>query len=113
MIKLAGLYLKKKENGEPYFTGSPSKDSGHNYLIFKNTKKTSDQAPDYILLIAEKNQQKPQNQQNKNNNYQTNQKRNNYSNNKNNNNFSSDDSWPEQEVAPSTEFDKSNDDLPF
>jgi len=50
-VMLTGLWLKKQEDGTPYFTGNLGMG---NILIFKNKHKTSENSPDYFMFLAPK-----------------------------------------------------------
>lgn len=51
MIRLSGLWLKEKENGDKYFSGSMG---GVSFKVFKNSYKEQDNnEPDYILYVDE------------------------------------------------------------
>ena len=63
LTKISGLWKKKDNNGNEYFTGGVGGVSGkdtfsltadHNILIFKNTFKKKENDPDYNLFIAPK-----------------------------------------------------------
>lgn len=52
MINVAGLWKNTSKNGQEYFSGNLG---DCKILIFPNDKKGNDRAPDYRLVIAEKN----------------------------------------------------------
>lgn len=60
MIKLMGLWEKKDQSGNTYFTGSLG---GAKVLIFKNKYKTEEKHPDWVVNLDEKKKKedKPQN----------------------------------------------------
>jgi len=49
MILLTGLWLKKSKGGVSYMSGTMGQNK---VLLYKNTRKTKDTAPDYLLYIA-------------------------------------------------------------
>jgi len=49
MIMLTGLWLKKSKNGVTYMSGNMG---SNRVLMYKNTKKTKDNSPDYFLYLA-------------------------------------------------------------
>jgi len=57
---MSGLWLKERENGEKFFSGSMG---GMNFKVFKNSYKNKegagDNEPDYILYMDENKTQKP------------------------------------------------------
>jgi hypothetical protein len=49
LIPVAGLYIRKTEEGEPYMTGK----WGQVYVcIFKNKEKDGEESPDFILNLS-------------------------------------------------------------
>lgn len=50
MILLGGLWLNTSQNGNKYMSGRLG--LGGKLLIFKNTNKTTDNQPDYMLYLA-------------------------------------------------------------
>jgi len=56
MIRLSGLWLKERDNGEKFFSGSMG---GLAFKVFKNSyKKEGDNEPDYILYMDENKPQR-------------------------------------------------------
>lgn len=49
MIMLTGLWLKKSKKGVSYMSGTMGV---NRVLLYKNTNKTKDSAPDYFLYLA-------------------------------------------------------------
>ena len=50
MVRLGGLWMKRKQSGEIYYSGRFG--SGR-LLIFKNNKKRGDNDPDLVVMVGE------------------------------------------------------------
>lgn len=56
-ISLTGLWKKKDKNGNTMLVGGP-KNSPFSFVVIKNTKKDTDNHPDYFLSISSSNAEK-------------------------------------------------------
>ena len=64
MMKLGAFWLKKDKNGNSYMSGMIDNDSlPHTekipVVLFKNTRKSEEKQPDYLLYLSEPREEKP------------------------------------------------------